>query len=155
MDGLLLEVGFYSDGVLFMVVIYTCIDGINIPVQPGPATSVYFSGDCEDPAGFYEFWTMQYNEGSFTGRWPAGSDPGERFRQADALAATRTAQLVRPSSGQEVAIWLNDPTHVPDAPCAQQGELNGQPIKIGRDPVDAHYIVNVQAVTTPTEPSPS
>ena len=35
-----------------MVVIYTCIDGINIPVQPGPLTSVFFSGDCEDPAGF-------------------------------------------------------------------------------------------------------
>ena len=32
-----------------MVVIYTCIDGINIPVQPGPLTSVFFSGDCEDP----------------------------------------------------------------------------------------------------------
>ena len=50
-----------------MVVIYTCIDGINIPVQPGPLTSVFFSGDCEDPAGFYEFWTMQNNEGSLTG----------------------------------------------------------------------------------------
>ena len=96
---------------------------------------------------------MQNNEGSLTGRWPAGSDPGERFRQADALAATRTAQLVRPSSAQEVEVWLNDPSHVPDAPCAQHGELDGQPIRIGRDPVDAHYIV--QAAASPTATSPS
>ena len=135
---------------------YTCIDGINIPVQAGPLTSVFFSGDCEDPSGFYEFWTMQNNEGSLAGRWPAGSDPGERFRQADARAAIRTALLVRPSSAQEVEVWLNDPSHVRDAPCAQHGELNGQQIRIGRDPVDAHYIVTVQAATTsPTEPTPS
>jgi len=135
-----------------MVVIYTCIDGINIPLQAVPVTSVYFSGDCEDPAGFYEFWTMQHNEGSVTGRWPAGSDPGERFREADARALAQTAVLVRPSSAQEVEVWLNDPSHVPDAPCAQHGELNAQPIRIGRDPVDAHYIVQA---TPPTEPSPS
>jgi hypothetical protein len=136
-----------------MVVIYTCIDGINIPVQPGPLTSVFFSGDCEDPPGFYEFWTMQNKEGSLTGRWPAGSDPGERFRQEDARALAQTAVRLRPSSAQEVEVWLNDPSHVPDAPCAQHGELNGQQIRIGRDPVDAHYIV--QASDSPTEPSPS
>ena len=60
--------------------------------------------------------------------------------------------LVRPSSAQEVADWLNNPQHVREAPCAQHGELNGQPVRIGRDPVDAHY--TVQAAPSPaTSPS--
>ena len=96
---------------------------------------------------------MQNSEGSLTGRWPAGSDPGERFREADARAAIQTALLVRPSSAEEVEVWLNDPSHVPDAPCAQHEELDGQQIRIGRDPVDGHY--TVQMTDSPPEPSPA
>ena len=32
--------------------------------------------------------------------------------------------------------WLNNPDHAGDAPCAKYGEVNGQPIRIGRHPVD-------------------
>jgi hypothetical protein len=137
-----------------MVVIYTCIDGKDIPVQPGPLTRVFFSGDCEirdKPEGFWDFWTMERAQRQpLTGRWRTGGYPGQRF---DNTNTAPTATLLRPSSAQEVEVWLNAPSHVRDAPCAQHGELNGQPISIGRDPVDAHYIV--QASDSPTEPSPS
>jgi hypothetical protein len=137
-----------------MVVIYTFIDGISIPVQPGPLTRVFFSGDCEErdkPEEFWDFWTMERVQGTpLTGRCRTGGYPGQRFEKTN---TAQTATLVRPSSAQEVEDWLNNPDHIYDAPCARFGEVNDHPIRIGRDPVDAHYIV--QTTPSPTEPSPS
>jgi hypothetical protein len=145
-----------SDGVQ-----YTEIAGRHVPVQPGPLTRLYFSHDCEerDPAGYYHFWTMKNEEKKLRpGRCFHDKDPGWRFRETEyrpneqeVWAEAQTAIFVRPSSLQEVEDWLNG--HPGDAPCAQYGEQNGQPIKIGRHPVDAHYIVQVQAAPPPTEPS--
>ena len=99
----------FSNGVLCMVVIYTCIDGIDIPVQPGPLTSVSFRENCEqgDKPGFYDFWTMDTVQGSLTGRFLDGY-PGQRFEGTN---TARTATLVRPSLAQEVEDWLNNRDH--------------------------------------------
>ena len=134
--------------------VYTHIAGRDdVLVEPGPLTRVYFCGHCEkrDPAGYYHFWTMKNEKKKlWPGRCFHDKDPGWRFRETEhrsneqeVWADAQTATLVRPSSLQDVEDWLNHPSHVKDAPCAQHGELNGQPITIGRHPVDGHYIVQV------------
>jgi len=135
---------------------YTDIAGRRVEVQAGQLTRVYFCGHCEqrDPAGYYHFWTMKNKEKKLRrGRCYHDKDPGWRFREMEgkagyeeAWAEAQTAILVRPSSPEEVESWLNDTRHEGDAPCAQHGELNGQPIRIRR--VDGHYIVEAM---TPLE----
>jgi CheR methyltransferase, SAM binding domain len=64
-------------------------------------------------------------------------------------AIAQTAIVVRPWSLKRLEKWLNNPDHARDAPCAKYGEVNGQPLRIRRDPVDGHYIVEVQAAPPP------
>ena len=129
-----------------MVVMYVCIDGYDLPVVPGPVTKVFFSGDCKErdkPEGFWDFWTMERTQGKpKPGRFRAGGYPGQRFEKTN---LAQTGKLIRPTSGEELQGWLNHPYHAEDAPCAQHGELNGQPIRIRR--VAGHYIV--EATTSP------
>src|SRR5258708_5477735 len=119
----------------------TQIDGRTIPVQPGPRTIVVFSHQCHpaDPPGPYEFWAAQNQVGAVVGRRPAGRDPGERFRTMEGAtgheslwAAARTAVLVRPATRAEVLAWLN--SHLDDAPCAGECEVNGIGCRITRLP---------------------
>ena len=137
--------------------LYTRIADRDVLVEQGLRTSVYFSEGCkpEDAEGFYEFWTLENKEGKVqTGRLLAGEDPGKRFRDMEnksdyeeAWADAQTAVRVLPSSRDRLKKWLNNPDHAGGAPCAKYGEVNGQPIRIGRHPVDGHYII--EATTSP------
>jgi hypothetical protein len=69
------------------------------------------------------------------GRWPAGGDPGERFRKMEgepgyeaSWVAAQTAVLVRPTSREELQGWLND--HAGDALCAGVGEIEGTKMRV-------------------------
>jgi hypothetical protein len=118
---------------------YTRVAGKDVPIEWGPLTKVYFCGHCEwwDPAGFYDFWTIENDKKKVTGRWPAGGDPGDRFRKMEndpdyksAWPVLQTAVRVRPSLLKEVQKWLHG--HPGDAPCAQFGEGEGQSFKVKR-----------------------
>jgi hypothetical protein len=126
----------------------TLIAGRPIPVQPGPRTKVHFSANCNpaDPPGAYDFWALLVENGGMTGRWPAGGDPGDRFRQMEGLPgyeehwqAARTAVLIRPASGAEVIKWMH--AHPTDAPCAGHCVVGNKEFQIARQQTGEYALV--------------
>jgi hypothetical protein len=117
---------------------HTDIAGRKVPVAPGPRTVIHFSGACHpnDPPGPYDFWSVQNRQGKvITGRSPAGSDPGQRFRMTESQPGheafwthVQTAVLVRPAAEEEVLSWLR--SHPVEAPCAGKGQIGAREIRI-------------------------
>ena len=109
----------------------TTIGDREVPIQPGPRTTLVFSQD-----GAFEFWTLAMSGfGQQTGRCPAGSDPGERWRRMEGVkgyekyfeSARAFAVFLRPASAGEVRHWLEQ--HPQDAQSLESCEVAGKQMK--------------------------
>lgn len=115
----------------------TKIAGRYVPIEPGPTIVINFSAGHEGTAGAgsYAFWASVVSPLGDCVRWPAGKDPGERFRIMQgapgyeaAWERSRRAKRIRPAMREEVELWLN--SHLEDARHATTGELGGAKVRV-------------------------
>lgn len=110
----------------------TIIGDREVPITQGPKTTLVFT-----EAGAFELWTLAMTGfGQQTGRCPAGTDPGERWRRMEGVkgyekyfeSARAFAVFLRPASGSEVRHWLEQ--HPKDAQSLESCEVAGKQMKL-------------------------
>ena len=108
-----------------------------MPFEEAEPVTLQFSGGRggKSEAGRWEFWTVFNDESRCTARWPAGGDPGERFRSMEgsrgyeeSWQTASTSKGIRPATKDEVIDWLN--AHPEDSLFAELCQIGSKVMRI-------------------------